>query len=78
MDLAAPTWTTIANPGGSHIVIDPSDPQTVYVGVHRTRDGGSTWQDLGLATNAGELNPLATVLHRRDSSGQAQLAVCRD
>ncbi len=64
---AGTTWETIFDNEGSYsigaITLDPSDPNTVWVGtgenvsgrhvgfgdgVYRSRDGGKTWENLGL------------------------------
>ncbi len=64
---AGTTWETIFDNEGSYsigaITLDPSDPDTVWVGtgenvsgrhvgfgdgVYRSRDGGKTWENLGL------------------------------
>lgn len=78
MDQPTPTWSVIAHPGGdfAHIVVDPSDSQTVYLAnngtaadnLYRTRDGGATWTDVSGASTAdgareipGELPPSQAV-----------------
>ncbi|HSL63838.1 MAG TPA: hypothetical protein VK874_04200 [Gaiellaceae bacterium] len=44
---------SLAGSGAQCLAVDPADPDTVYAGLRerglrRTRDGGRTWQDVGL------------------------------
>ncbi|MCA1733775.1 MAG: hypothetical protein LC732_09250, partial [Acidobacteria bacterium] len=54
------SWTTTTSPTEAYgsIAIDPSDPQTVYLGrwgggtIHKTTDGGTTWSTLQTPSSA--------------------------
>lgn len=78
------TWTPVFEKGGTismgEVVLDPNDPETVWIGtgeqnnvrsslygdgVYRSRDGGTTWEHMGLkdSRHIGRI-----VVHPKDSN----------
>ena len=72
------------------LAIDPSNPQTVWVGtgeswvrnsvsvgtgIYRSRDGGDNWENLGL-TDSEHLSRI--VIHPKDSNTEIGRASCRE
>lgn len=39
-------WSTMGHAGGEFLTVDPADPDTLYLNLLRSTDGGATWSDL--------------------------------